>query len=190
MSSLMPARRALPFCFAALLLAPACAPTGPVPTPSPDRVLLIDESGRAVRQSTFDENARVVFRAPLDRVWSALVAGYTDLGIEPSVVDRASGQYGNTRFIVPRRVMDRPIGDFFRCGSGLSGPLVDQGRVIANIVTTLAPMPDGTTSALTHVSGQLRRHDGASSEPIVCASTGALEDHIRQATEQRVAGMR
>jgi len=85
------------------------------------------------------------------------------------------------------KVMGRPIAQFFDCGSTLTGPMVDAGRVTAVVVTTLSPLPDGTTSASTRVTGTLRRNDGASGDPIVCSSTGAIEEHLRTATEKRLA---
>jgi hypothetical protein len=172
----------------ALLLAVGCAPSNiPTPNPAPDRVLVVDTDGRVMRQSTADEHSRVKFSAPMDKVWRALVAGYADIGIDPTISDPATGRYGSAGFVVPRRVLGRPIGQFFDCGAGLTGPMVDAGRVTAVVITTLSRLSDGTTSASTHVTGTLRRNDGFSGDPIVCSSTGAIEEHLRTATEKRLA---
>ena len=176
------------FALAALLVA-ACAPPS-TPTPAPERILVIDSDGRVIRRSTSDENARAMFKAPVDKVWPALVLSYADFGIEPSVADRGLGRYGNNNFIAPKRINGRPIGDFFHCGSGLTGPYIDSGRLTANIVTIIQPAPEGTTSAITYASGTLRRNEGTSTEPMVCSSTGALEEQIRINIERRLAGMR
>jgi len=165
----------------------ACAPTA-TPTPAPDRVLAVDSDGRVIRRSTADENARVSFAAPVDKVWPALVLAYADAGIEPSVADRAMGRYGNGNFTAPKRMGGRPLAEFFSCGSGLTGPYIDQGRLTANVVTTIQPAPDGTTSAVTYASGSLRRNEGTSTDPIVCASTGALEEFLRRRVEARLNG--
>jgi len=170
-----------------LLLAVACAPPS-TPTPAPDRILAVDSDGRVIRRSTADENTRAVFAAPVDKVWPALILSYSDLGIEPSVADRATGRYGNGNFVAPRRIGGRPLGEFFNCGSGLTGPYVDAGRLTANVVTTVQAAPDGSTRASTYAAGVLRRNDGTSTDPIVCASTGALEERIRVAIESRLAG--
>ncbi len=82
--------------------------------------------------------------------------------------------------------MDRPIGAFFQCGSGLTGPLIENGRLTADIVTSLTANPDGTTTAITHAGGFLRKNDGSSSDPIRCATTGALEEHIRTSMEAKL----
>jgi len=172
----------------ALLLAGACGPSNiPTPDPTPDRVLVVNTDGKVMRQSTGDEHSRVKFFAPMDKVWHALVASYADLGIDPAISDPATGRYGNAAFVVPRRVMGRPIAQFFDCGSTLTGPMVDAGRVTAVVITTLSPLPDGTTSASTRVTGILRRNAGSSGDPIVCSSTGAIEEHLRTATEKRLA---
>ena len=173
----------------ALLLVIACAPTG-TPTPAPERVLAVDSDGRVIRRSTADENARVTFAAPVDKVWPAMVLAYADLGIDPSVADRAIGRYGNGNFVAPRKIGGHSLGDFFSCGSGLTGPYIDGGRLTANVVTTIQPAADGTTTAITYASGTLRRNDGTSTEPIVCASTGALEEQLRRGIQLRLNGLR
>jgi hypothetical protein len=167
--------------------AAACAPPN-TPTPAPDRVLAVDSDGRVIRRSTADENARITFKAPVDKVWPAMVLSYADLGIAPGVADRAQGRYGNGNFIAPRRMMGRALGEFFSCGSGLTGPYIDSGRLSANVVTVLQPGPDGTTSATTYARGTLRRNEGTSNDPIVCSSTGALEEQLRRGIEARISG--
>jgi hypothetical protein len=171
----------------ALLVAFACAPTS-TPTPAPERVLVVDTDGHVIRRSTADENSRVSFTAPIDKVWPALVLSYADLGIEPSVADRGAGRYGNGNFIAPRHMGGHSLGEFFSCGSGLTGSNIDSGRLTANVVTTIRAAPDGTTSGVTYASGTLRRNDGTSTEPIVCASTGALEEQLRRSIEARLTG--
>jgi hypothetical protein len=173
--------------FTTLVLSAACASGSSLPSSSGERVLAVSEDGRVIRQSTADENSRTTFAAPVDRVWPALAQSYYDLGIQHTVADRAAGRFGNAGFIVPKRMLGRPVGDFFRCGDGLTGPLVDAGRVVASAVTQLSP-GDAGTIAFTRVTGSLRRNDGTSTEPVLCSSTGVLEEHLRTATTKRLAG--
>lgn len=173
-----------------LLAATACASTpGAAPAPS-DRVLAVDADGRVIRRSALDERAHASFAAPMDKVWSALVLSYADAGIPPTIVDRARGQYGNTGLALSRRFACRPLGDFFECGAGMTGPYVDSGRLTATVVTSLARASDSTTTASTAVTGTLKRNDGATSDPITCSSTGALEELLRRGVEERLAGRR
>ncbi len=163
-----------------------CAPaTSSSSAPPPVRVLAVDSDGTVIRRSS-DDKARVVFAAPMDKVWPAMVLAYAELGIQPTVSARAEGRYGNEGFIMPKRVGTRPIGDFFQCGSGMAGPYVDAGRLTANVLTTIQSTPDGNTIGATYVSGSLRRNEGASADPIVCASTGAIEEQIRKSIERRL----
>jgi hypothetical protein len=181
-------RRRRLFALSPILLLAACAPPGTPATPAPDRVLAIDSDGRVIRRSTADDNARATIAAPVDKVWPALVLAYADLGIDPSVADRAAGRYGNGNFVAPRRMGGHQLSEFFSCGSGLTGPYIENGRLTANVVTTVQPGPDGTTTlAATYASGTLRRNDGTSTDPIICASTGALEEAMRRAIERRLA---
>ena len=181
--------RALLALLALLAAAAACAPTAPPATPAPDRVLAVDANGDVIRRSTADEHSRFTVAAPIDKVWPALVLAYAEMGIEPAVVDREAGRYGNANFQAPRRINGRPLAQFYHCGSGLTGPNIDSGRLTANVVTTLRPGTEpGPTLASTYATGTLRRNDGTSTDPIVCASTGALEESLRQSIERRLAG--
>ena len=172
----------------ALLVASACASSNaPPPDTARDRVLVIDTDGNVLRQSTGDERSRFTFNAPIDQVWRALATSYADLGIPPTIADRVTGRFGTLGFVMPSRLMKKPIDHFFDCGSTLTGPMVSAGQVTAIVVTTLSALSDSTTSAVTRVTGTLRRNDGFSGDPVVCASTGAIEDDLRRATELRLA---
>jgi hypothetical protein len=166
----------------------ACAAPSALPTPAPDRVLAVDSDGNIIRRSTGDEKARVEFKAPVDRVWPALVMSYAELGIEPTVADRGAGRYGNGGFVAPRRLGGKALAAYFNCGSGLAGPYIDAGRLTTSVVTYVQAGSDGSTTAVTYASGTLRRHEGASADPIVCASTGLLEEEIRKGVEKQLAG--
>jgi hypothetical protein len=181
-------RRPLLATVSMLLCAAACAPSATPATPAPDRVLAVDANGTVIRRSTADENARATIAAPIDKVWPALVLAYADMGIDPSVADRGAGRYGNGNFTAPRRINGRPLAEFFSCGSGLTGPYIENGRLTANVVTTVQSGPNGTTLISTYASATLRRNDGTSTDPMVCASTGALEEALRRAIEQRLTG--
>ncbi|MEP6733834.1 MAG: hypothetical protein ABJE10_24520 [bacterium] len=171
----------------ALLFIGGCAPTNtPSTDVSPDRVLVVDADGKVLRTAA-DDRTRVIFPGPKDKVWRALIGSYADAGIEPTLSDAAAGRYGNTAFAVPRRIAGRPIGQFFDCGSSLTGALVDAGRVTALVITTLSSLPDSTTAGSTRVTASLRRNDGSSSDGINCASTGALEELLRASTMKRLS---
>ena len=164
----------------------ACAPAAPSPAPSPERVLVVNSDGSAIRQSTADENSRATYTAPVAQVWPALVLAYNTLGIQPTTSDRASGQYGNAGFIVPRRIAGRPIAEFFSCGNGMTGPRIDTGRVYGNVMSVVSDNGAGGSIVVTHVSASLRPNGGSASDPITCASTGALEMLLQKNVQQQL----
>ena len=175
---------------AALLFTAGCGSATHSSEPAPERVLAVNADGQVVRQSTSYEKEAMVFGAPIDRVWSALQVGYAALGIQPTVADRTAGRYGNEGFIAPRRMLDHSLGEYFTCGTGLGGPMIDQGRLYVYMVTTLTPAASGTTNGATHLTARLQRNEGTSAEPIRCASTGQLEEALRQQVEKQLATMR
>jgi hypothetical protein len=171
----------------AVLLLAGCGSATHSPEPAPERVLTVNADGRVVRQSTSYETEATAFAAPIDRVWTALQAGYATLGIPPTVADRGAGKYGNEGFIAPRRMLEHSLGEYFTCGTGLGGPLIDQGRLYVYMVTTLTPAPGGGTTGATHLTARLQRNEGTSAEPIRCGSTGQLEEALRKQVEKQLA---
>jgi hypothetical protein len=79
-----------------------------------------------------------------------------------------------------------PIAQVFYCGEGAAGKYVDNGRVTALIVTTLASLPNGTTSASVQVKGALRRTDSATGTLLNCSSTGAIEEFLSTSMRKRL----
>ncbi len=171
-----------------VLLASGCASTSSSGPPiAADRIILTTADGTVLRQST-NQNAHMTFTAAPARVWAAVQSSYVDLGIAANTADRSAWRYGVTGYAVPRRINGTGIGSLFSCGSSMTGPLVDQGRVTADVITTLTPSSDGTsTDATVYVDGVLRKSDGASSDPMSCASTGRLEEMLRAMIAQRLA---
>jgi hypothetical protein len=167
------------------VLLAACASSGSIDPP--ERIIAVDGQGSVMRQSTAHESSVVEYAAPMDRVWNAVMLAYGDLGIDPAVADRANGVYGTRNFLAPKSIGGRPLGDYFRCGSGLTGGSIESGRLTLSMVTTLSPAGGGATRALTRLTGMLRRSDGSSTEPVVCASAGALEARLRAAVQQHLS---
>ena len=172
----------------ALLFTAGCATTSiPEAELAPERILAVDGAGKVIRQSTTDEHSTAAFAAPMERVWRALVSSYAEAGIDPTISDPGMGRHGSASFVVPRRLLDKPVWQYFDCGVGLNGRLAENGRITALVITTLLPQPDGTTSASTQVSASLRRTDSATGTLLTCASTGALEEFLRGAIAKRLS---
>ena len=150
-----------------------------------DRVLA-SEAGNLIKQ-TVNESTRSVLPAPPARVWGALVAAYGQLGISPTVADRAGGLYGNRAFVFSARLNDRPSSDFFSCGSGLGGVFGSTGRLTADVQSRISPQGEGSTVLLTHVSGRFRSNEGTSTSPITCESTGEIEQFLLREIKRMLA---
>ncbi len=169
-------------------LATACASgTGGASSSSTrDRVLITGADGTVVRQ-TSDVNVAMSFEAPMDRVWNAVVATYDDVGIQANTADRAAGRYGVVNFPVPNQLRSVSVGQLFSCGSNLTGPNVNQGRVRADVITTLTARSGGGTNAAMLVTGVLRKFDASSTDPITCQSTGRLESLMQKSIERKLS---
>lgn len=165
----------------------ACGPAGPRTEPVPERVVVVQDGGAVLRQTTGDEISRAHFDAAPDKVWAAVIGAYMTVGIPANVSDRAAGKYGNGGFLAPREMNNHRIGEYFSCGQGITGPLIDRGRVVATVITTVSANASGGTDAQTWVTGNLRQNDGSSSGTSTCNSTGRLEEDIRVAIAARLA---
>jgi hypothetical protein len=169
------------------LLIVACAPS-PHHSASPEPGTAVLSDGTVWHQSTADENSEFAVAAPPAKVWAALTDSYSSLGIPPTVSDPAGGTYGNGGFIFPRRFADHPISDFFDCGQGSTGARINEGPLLASVVSTIASADTGTVRVTTRITGTVRRNEGARSNPINCVTTGRLETTLRRGVEQRLSG--
>jgi hypothetical protein len=173
---------------AALLLASACASTtqgrGAEPT---ERVLVTDAQGQVIRQSALNDRATMTFAAPVPAVWAAVVGAYTDVGLEANFADQPHGQYGVRNFRFPRSLRGERIGNFLGCGSSLTGEVVDNAVVTADVITTVTAGDAGTTNGTVFVAAFARRNEGNSSGTVTCSSTGHLEEQLRAAIDKRLA---
>jgi hypothetical protein len=156
------------------------------PPDYPDRVDRVDEKGNILFERGRDERTHATIAGKVDRVFDAVAGAYTELGIQPTLVDRAEHRYGNVGFSVPNSFAGGRVEQYFDCGSDITGALAGRGRLVAAVVTTLTVQDSVTTLASTQVTGTLRRADGTSTGPVTCASTGAFEERLRTVVERRM----
>lgn len=181
-------RRSSLLSLAALALA-ACGPVtqGSATSAPADRVIQTDIRGDVIRQNGLNDRTSASFTAPPERVWPAVIAAYADLGLEGNYADQSNGRYGLRNFTLPRNLRGQRPGALFSCGASLTGDLADAGTINAEIITTIAATPEGTTNATFYVTGWVRRNDGNASGPVACSSTGKLEEMLRIGTERKLA---
>ena len=177
-----------PAALACLLLVvnAGCTSGGGSNTPQPNRnpVVMIDEGGRVMRSSQLGTVAN--FEAPVDSLWNAVLAAYSDLAMEANTVDRAALTIGRNRLLIRRTFNQVRSSRFFSCGDDLvSGPNADNGEITANVVSQLEER--GSDSAIaTTVTATIRLYTGTSGGPIRCGSTGEIEERLRKAIEKRL----
>lgn len=176
----------------AFILVCGCASTSRPATenPSHDRILGVDnQSGEVLHTQSSTGPVASSIHAPFSAVWSALTDTYNSLGIELTVIDPPSGTIGNRSFTRSRTLSGKRLSAYFDCGSSMTGMRADEGRIMVSAVSKATAGTDGQTSLATTVSGAVQTNEGASAQIIPCASTGVLEETIRNTVARRTGGM-
>lgn len=172
--------------FLGLLLAGCATAPGLAPTGGPPTQITPTSTGMEVRLRPDDTAAEAAVAAPVAEAWSALVAAYQALEIPIASIDEAHHLLGNRAFETSRRLDGKRISTYVSCGSDLSGPLADQGRVRLDLVTQLVPEGNATTIA-TRLQASVTPFAGTSASNIGCGSTGRLEARIAELVREQLA---
>jgi hypothetical protein len=119
-------------------------------------------------------------------VWEAAMATYEELGME--VTYSRPGEYvGNRQFRVRRRLAGDRLSKYLRCGFDATGrPMADSYSVTFNVVSEISSTTDLQSIMGTTVSATALKPGGTSTDPVVCASKGLLEEKIARLVAQRV----
>ena len=165
-------------------LVAACA-SAPAPQGAPDIApeVLIDQNGRVYR--TTDGASTSTFTVPADSTFHSLVAAYTALGIEPSAVDPVQHVVSRQHLLLKSRFQGERLSRAFDCGTGQFGPRADEGRILADITSRVAPSGSGSV-VTTAIQASLTANDGVSRDPIRCVSNGGIEEKLRRETSLRL----
>ena len=166
------------------------------PPPAPGReVVRISTTGAAgmgtsgtssVELSSTPNVGVVTLAAPMDKVWTELVAVYGALGIDVSIADRASRTIGNPSLKVRRRLGSTVLTKYIDCGSTQGAPSAESYEVLLSIHSQLqSPTPNNTTVTTTFQS--MGRPVSVSGEYRTCTSTGALEKSIGDLLRTRLS---
>jgi hypothetical protein len=117
--------------------------------------------------------------APVDRAWKLLPTVFDSLGIPVEHSDSRTHSLGNRAVRVRRQLAGTRLSRLVDCGRSAAGFNADRYQVTLSVVTTLAPAPDGGTSAYTVVEGRAT-DPGVAGDPVRCATTGQLESLIAE----------
>ena len=146
------------------------------------------EGGRLeVRRTTTPPSEQRLDISP-DQAWRALLPAYRAVGLEPDLLNAGLQQIGVDRHRFPARILGRQPSDFFNCGvePGMNRPLANQGRIDAQIISTVRARSDGTAAVVTQISAVATpRGAGSRSE---CRSSGLLEQVIVDLVRDRTGG--
>lgn len=170
----------------------ACASSG---TPSPDdhpptdRVITTDQNGQVIRTTDYYTGTQARINAPPSSVMATLSQVYPDLGIPIGTMVTATGKIGNSNYRVPgHRLKDLPLSRVVECGQeSVSGSRADVDEITLSVVSTIKPVGDSGSIVSTFLTASARVL-GTSSDPIHCATSGALERMINNRVMKALGG--
>lgn len=167
-----------------LVLGCASQGSGPASPPPPPQTI---ETGGGTRLRV--EGQAVIaggtITAPIDSAWKVVVKVYQELGIQPSILLTDGHTIGN-QLVKARRVLGGvPLSRYLNCGAGTGvGPNADYYNVEMSIMTYLLPNTAGATDVRTRIDATATPLSVASN-PVVCNSTGVLEQRIVKLLQER-----
>ena len=136
-----------------------------------------DAGGSALRFNPGDGVATGSIASPIDAVWKALPAVFDSLGIPVNTVDPKLKAFGNSGFILTKRLGKTPLSQYIDCGKTQAFPSADTYEVYMVAMVQLGSSEPGATSIATSVQ--------ASAKPLTvrgdytrCSSLGELEKRI------------
>ncbi len=170
----------------------ACASGG---TPSPDehaptdRIVTTDQSGRVIHTTDYYSGTQALIHAPPSSVMALLSQVYPDLGIPIGTMVPDNGQIGNTSYRVPgHRLKTMQLSRILDCGQeSVAGSRADADEITLDVLSTIKPVGDTGSVINTYVSA-IARPFGTSSDPVTCASSGALERIINERVVKALGG--
>lgn len=171
----------------AAISASGCASSGPAPTRMPPamRTLAVDRNG------TIQTNGADVERAPFsvsaDELFRVTTLAFSDIGVNPTVLDAQQKRVGNPGFIITRKLGTVPLSKYLECGTNMSGVKADNDRITMVVDANIEA--DGTKASVLRilVSATAKSMMGSSTDAVECATTGKLERSLRNAIELRLA---
>jgi hypothetical protein len=172
----------------AILLLPlvlGCASSGSGPAVPPPPPQIIETSAGVLRVEGQAVVARRTIAAPIDSAWKAAIKVYQELGIEPSILVTDSHTIGNQSLKIRRVLGGVPLSRYLNCGSGTGvGPNADYYNIEMSVMTVLSANTNAATDVHTRVDATATPLSVASN-PVVCNSTGVLEQRIVKMLQER-----
>lgn len=170
----------------------ACASTG---TPSPDdhaptdRVVITDQNGHSIHTTDYYSGTEAHIRASQASVMATLSQIYPDVGVPVGTLVSTAGEIGNQNYRVPgHRLKNLQLSQVLDCGQeSVSGSRADVDEITLNVLSTVKPAGDSGSVVSTFVTATARPF-GTSSDPVTCATSGALERLINDRLVKALGG--
>ena len=170
----------------------ACASSG---TPSPDehaptqRIVATGENGLVIQTTDYYSGTQALIHAPPSSVMALLSQVYPDLGIPIGTMVTDNGQIGNRSYRVPgHRLKTMQLSRILDCGQeSVVGSRADVDDITLDVLSTIKPVGDTGSVINTYVSATARPF-GTSTDPVTCASSGALERTINERVVKALGG--
>ena len=115
--------------------------------------------------------------SPMD-IFKKTGEAYKALKIPTNLADSSAGQFGNSGFTQNGSLAGRRMSSWIRCGEGITGPNADSWRVSIAILSAVERVAKDRTRLRTVVVASARNMAGGSSAPILCSTSGQLEEAI------------
>jgi len=152
-------------------------------TPMEQQVPRLRERGFARTVDTLGVEAIVT--APAAKVWEALPAVLTDLGLDLNFREPATRRVGTCYQKIRLRLAGDLLSTFLECGDSRGMPNADRFEVALTVLTTVMPTGANTSKIYTFVLGVGTEAAGSTRDRLWCFSKGALEERIRNRVEER-----
>lgn len=124
--------------------------------------------------------------APKGKVFIASAMVLSNFGIETDVSDSVGGMIGSIGMVKSRRLGRTPLSVYLSCGSSMTGLRADYYRVTMPLLLILDPQGADSTRLRIALVASAQDPTGTSNQPVLCGSTGALENQLRNAIEKQI----
>lgn len=161
--------------------AAGCAST---PSATEEHHVVVDADRDVYRQT--EQGVPIIFNAPRDAVWKALVGAYSDIGLLPDAADTSMWAVSRSKIIMRGAYKGSRTSSLFSCGETATGSSqADVGQVIANMRSQITNAGSGTRVS-TLVDAWVIPDGGTSSNALHCGSLGILEAKLHKAVATRL----
>ena len=173
-------------CIAAAATLVSLGSTGCASTPSAteEHHVVVDADRDVYRQT--EQGVPIIFDAPRDAVWKALVGAYSDIGLLPDAADTSMWAVSRSKIIMRGAYKGSRTSSLFSCGETATGSSqADVGQVIANMRSQITNA-GASTRVSTLVDAWVIPDGGTSSNALHCGSLGILEAKLHKAVAARL----